>query len=49
MNCSFLSFGVPAKPGIAKDLIEADNIGRKDVADFIDSLLVIKDLSFTTP
>ena len=40
----FLSFGVPAKPGIAKDLIEADDIGRKAVADFIDSLLV-EDLS----
>ena len=37
-----LSFGVPAKPAIAKDLIEADDIGRKAVADFIelDSLLV---------
>ena len=35
----FLSFGVPAKPGIAKDLIEADDIGRKAVADFLDSLL----------
>ena len=31
---------MPAKPGIAKDLIEADDIGRKAVADFIDSLLV---------
>ena len=30
----FLSFGVPAKPGIAKDHIEADDIGRKAVADF---------------
>ena len=38
----FLSFGVPAKPGIAKDLIEADDIGRKAVADFIDSLLLKK-------
>ena len=38
MNCTFLFFGVPAKPGIAKDLIEADDIGRKVVADFIDSL-----------
>ena len=38
----FLSFGVPAKPGIAKDLIEADDIGRKAFADFIDSLLVKK-------
>ena len=38
----FLSFGVPAKPGIAMDLIEADGIGRKAVADFIDSLLVQK-------
>ena len=44
----FLSFRVPAKPGIAKDLIEADDIGRKAVADFIDSLLV-ENLSFTTP
>ena len=43
----FLSFGVPAKPGIAKYLIEADDIGRKAVADFIDSLLVVN-LSFTT-
>ena len=34
----FLSFGVPAKPGIAKDLIEADGIGRKAV-----------NLSFKTP
>ena len=38
----FLSFGVPAKTGIAKDLIEADDICRKAVADFIDSLLVKK-------
>ena len=38
----FLSLGVPAKPGIAKELIEADDIGRKAVADFIDSLLVKK-------
>ena len=38
----FLSFGIPVKPGIAKDLIEADEIGRKAVADFIDSLLVYK-------
>ena len=43
-----LSFYVPAKPGIAKDLTEADDIGRKTVADFIDSLLV-ENLSFTTP
>ena len=35
-----MSFGVPAKPGIAKDLIEADDIGRKAVADFIDSTKV---------
>ena len=45
----FLSIGVPAKPGIAKDLIEADDTDRKAVADFIDSLLVLKNLSFTTP
>ena len=38
----FLSVGVPAKPGIAKDLIEADDIGRKAVADFIDSRLAKK-------
>ena len=36
----FLSFGVPAKPVKAKDLIIADDIGRKAVADSIDSLLV---------
>ena len=46
MNCT--PFGVPARPDIAKDLIEADNIGRKAVADFIDSLLV-ENLPFTTP
>ena len=45
----FLSFGVLAKPGIAKDLIEADDIGKKAVALFIDSLLVLKNLSFTSP
>ena len=44
----FLSFGVPAKPGIAKDLIEADGIDRKAVADNFDSLLV-ENLSFTSP
>ena len=44
----FLSFGVPAKPDIDKNLIEADDIGRKAVADFIDSLLV-ENLSFTIP
>ena len=33
---------MPATPGIAKDLIEADDIGGKAVADFIDSLLVNK-------
>ena len=38
----FLSFVVPPEPGIAKDLTEADDIGRKAVADFIDSLLVKK-------
>ena len=39
MNC------VPAKPGITKGLIEADDIGRKAVADFTGSLLV-ENLSF---
>ena len=33
---------MPAKPGKAKDLIEADDIGREAVADFTDSLLVKK-------
>ena len=28
----FLPCGVPAKPDIAKDLIEADGIGRKAIA-----------------
>ena len=37
---SFFSFGVPAMPGIAKDFFEADDIGRKAVADFFDWLLV---------
>ena len=44
----FLSFRVPAGPGITKDLIEADGIGRKAVADLIDPLLVAN-LSFTAP
>ena len=43
-----LHFGVPAKPDVAKDLFEADDIGRKAVVDFIDALLV-ENLSFTTP
>ena len=46
MNCTFLSFGVPAKPGIAKDLIEANDIVRKAVADFIDSLLAKKSVFY---
>ena len=44
---SFMSFCVPAKPGIAKEIIEADDIGRKAVAAFIDSLLV-ENLSSTS-
>ena len=47
MNCS-LYFGVAAKPGIAKDLIESDDIDRKAVADFID-LLLVENLTLTTP
>ena len=43
----FLSSCVRAKPGIANDLTEADEIGRKAVVDFIDSLLVAN-LSFTS-
>ena len=35
---------MPAKPGIVKDIIETDDIGRKAVADFIDSLLVKKNI-----
>ena len=42
----FLSFGVPAKPGIAKDLIEANDIGRKAAANFIDSLLAKKSVFY---
>ena len=38
-----------AKPGIAMDLIQADDIGRKAVADFIDSLFSKKNPSFTSP
>ena len=48
MRSYYLSFGAPAKPDIAKDFIEADDIGRKAVAGFIDSLLV-ENLSFSTP
>ena len=44
----FLSFGVPAKPYTALDIIKADNIGRKVVADIIGKLLD-ENLSFTTP
>ena len=36
------------KPGIAKDLIEADDIGRKAVADFNDSRLVKKPVLHNT-
>ena len=45
----FLSFGVPAKLSIAKDLIEADDIGNEAVAYSIDTLLALKNLSFTSP
>ena len=44
----FLSFGVPAKHGIARELFEADDIGRKAVADFID-LLLVKNTVFHNP
>ena len=40
---------MPAKRGIAKDLIEADDIGRKAVADLFDSLLVLKKSVFHIP
>ena len=42
----FLSFGVPARPGIAKVLIEANDIGRKAVADFIPILRIVCTISF---
>ena len=42
-----MSFSVPAMPGIDKDIIEADDIGSKAVADFID-LLLVENLSFTS-
>ena len=42
----FLSFRVPAKPGIAKDLTEANDIGRKAAANFIDSLLAKKSVFY---
>ena len=48
MNPCFLSFGVPAKPDIAKERIEADDIARYAFADSIDSLLA-ENLSFTAP
>ena len=48
MKPYFLSFVVPAKPGIAKYLIEAYDIGWKTVSDFIGSLF-FENLSFTTP
>ena len=40
---------MPAKPGIAKDLIQTDGIGRKAVADFNDSILVLKKSVFHNP
>ena len=43
----FLSSCVRAKPGIANDLTEADEIGKNTVVDFIDSFLVAS-LSFTS-
>ena len=48
MKPYFLSFGVSAKPCIAKYLIDADDICKKAVEDFIDSLLV-ENMSHTTP
>ena len=36
----FLSFRVPDKPDIVKDLIETNDIGRKAVPDFIGLVLV---------
>ena len=42
MNCTFFFRCACLEPGKAKDLIEADDIVRKAVADFIGSLLVKK-------
>ena len=44
-----LSSGVPAKPDIAKDLIEAQDIGRKAMEDFISTRLVDKSVGFHNP
>ena len=38
----------PAKPGRARDLIEADDTGRKAAADFVE-LLLVENLLFITP
>ena len=44
-----LSSGVPAKPDIAKDLLDAEDIGRKAMEDFINSSLVDKSVGFHNP
>ena len=44
-----LSSGIPAKPDIAKDLIEAQDIGRKAMEDFINTRLVEKSVGFHNP
>ena len=46
-NELYFSSDVPGKPGIAKDLLEAHDISKKAVEDFISSLLA-ENLSFTT-
>ena len=40
---------VPAKPGIAKDLLEAQDIGSKAMEDFIDIHLNEKSVGFHNP
>ena len=42
----YLSSSVPAKPDIAKNLLEAQDIGRKAMEDFIDSHLVEKSVGY---
>ena len=44
-----MSSGVPAEPDIAKDLLEAQDIGRKAMEDFINSRLVEMYIDFLNP
>lgn len=48
-NLYCLSSGVPAKPDIANDLLEAPVIGQKSIENFIKSRLVEKSVGFNDP